>query len=125
MALTACFARKVAIWFEREGAEQVADPVRLRQMNMAIALAASRWNEFALEPDAEQRMNAWLDEVERRAVVRGAEARTEAIRHARGWFRDCVSTQKRPGRNQVTDCYQGNPGTDFSWERPAKKQKSS
>jgi hypothetical protein len=96
MALTACFARKVALWFERDGAEQVADPVRLRQMNMAIALAASRWNEFSLEPDAEQRMNAWLDEVERRAVVRGAEARTEAIRHARGWFRECVGAQKRP-----------------------------
>jgi hypothetical protein len=58
MALTACFARKVALWFERDGAEQVADPVRLRQMNMAIALAASRWNEFSLEPDAEPRMNA-------------------------------------------------------------------
>jgi hypothetical protein len=96
MALTACFARKVALWFERDGAEQVADPVRLRQMNMAIALAASRWNEFSLEPDAEPRMNAWLDEVERRAVVRGAEARTEAIRHARGWFRECVGAQKRP-----------------------------
>lgn len=96
MALTACFGRKVALWFERDGAEKVADPVRLRQMNMAIALAASRWNEFALEPDAEQRMNAWLDEVERRAVVRGAEARSEAIRHARGWFRECVSAQKRP-----------------------------
>jgi hypothetical protein len=41
-------------------------------MNMAIALAASRWNEFAAEPDAGARMSAWLDEVERRAVVRGA-----------------------------------------------------
>ena len=43
MATTACFAKKVALWFEREGVERVADPVRLRQMNMAIALAASRW----------------------------------------------------------------------------------
>jgi hypothetical protein len=100
MALTACFARKVALWFEREGAEQVADPVRLRQMNMAIALAASRWNEFALEPDAEQRMDAWLDEVERRAVVRGAEARTEAIRLAGGWFRDCAGAQKPPRKTK-------------------------
>ena len=69
--------------------EQVADLVRLRQMNMAIALAASRWNEFAAGPEPLERMNAWLDEVERRAVVRGADARAEAIRIARGWFRDC------------------------------------
>jgi hypothetical protein len=93
MAATACFARKVALWFERGGVEQVADPVRLRQMNMAIALAASRWNEFAPEPEAVPRMNAWLDEVERRAVVRGAEARAEAVRLARGWFTDCLSDQ--------------------------------
>ena len=90
VATTACFAKKVALWFEREGTERVADPVRLRQMNMAIALAASRWNEFAVEPDAEHRMSAWLDEVERRAVARRAEARAEAIRLARGWFSDCL-----------------------------------
>jgi hypothetical protein len=90
MAVTACFAKKVALWFERDGAQGVADPVRLRQMNMAIALAASRWHEFALETDAETRMTAWLDEVERRAVVRGADARAEAIRLARGWFTDCL-----------------------------------
>ena len=90
MAASACFARKVALWFEREGLEQVADPVRLRQMNMAIALAASRWNEFAAGPESAKRMNAWLDEVERRAVVRGADARAEAIALARGWFTDCV-----------------------------------
>jgi hypothetical protein len=90
MALTACFAKKVALWFERDGTERVADPVRLRQMNMAIALATSRWNEFAAGPDAVLRMNAWLVEVERRAVVRGADARAEAIRLARTWFADCV-----------------------------------
>jgi hypothetical protein len=90
MEPTACFAKKVALWFEREGLEQVADRMRLRQMNMAIALAASRWNEFAPETDAVARMNAWLDEVERRAVVRGADARAEAVRLARGWFADCV-----------------------------------
>jgi hypothetical protein len=93
MSPTACFGKKVALWFEREGAERVADPVRLRQMNMAIALAASRWNEFAPEPDAVPRMNAWLDEVERRAEVRGAGARAEAVRLARGWFTDCVSSE--------------------------------
>jgi hypothetical protein len=90
MAASPCFARKVALWFEREGAEQVADAVRLRQMNMAIALAASRWNEFACETDAAARMRAWLDEVERRALLRKADARAEAIRLARGWFDDCA-----------------------------------
>jgi hypothetical protein len=35
-------------------------------------------------------MRAWLDEVERRAVVRGADARAEAIRLARTWFDDCL-----------------------------------
>jgi hypothetical protein len=57
---------------------------------MAIALAASRWNEFAVGPDAEHRMNAWLDEVERRAIARRAEPRAEAIRLARDWFSDCL-----------------------------------
>lgn len=90
MAPTACFARKVALWFEREGLEQIPDPVRLRQMNMAIALAASRWNEFAGEPEAVERMNGWLDEVERRAVLRRADARADAIRLARGWFTECL-----------------------------------
>jgi len=32
----------------------------------------------------------WLDEVERRAVVREAHARAEAIRLARTWFADCI-----------------------------------
>jgi hypothetical protein len=90
MAATACFARKVALWFEREGRDLVADPVRLRQMNMAIALAVSRWNEFAADQDAVARMRAWLDEVERRALVRKAEARAEAIKLARSWFDECV-----------------------------------
>ena len=93
MAATACFAKKVALWFERDGAERIADPVRLRQMNMAIALAASRWHEFAPEPDAVPRMNAWLDEVERRAVVRRADARAAAIRLARGWLTNCLSDE--------------------------------
>jgi hypothetical protein len=88
MTPTAGFARNVASWFERDGVAQVADPVRLRQMNMAIALAASKWNEVARESDAVARMDAWLDEVERRAVVRGADARAEAIRLARGWFHE-------------------------------------
>ncbi|MEO8291209.1 MAG: hypothetical protein ABI649_09485 [Gaiellaceae bacterium] len=87
--LTDCFAHRVAAWFEREGREHCPDRAYLRQMNMTIALAASRWNEFAAEPGAAERMRAWLDEVERRATARKASARTEAIRLARDWFEDC------------------------------------
>ena len=82
------FARHVGAWFEREGRETVPDPVYLRQMNMAIALAASRWNEFAAEPDAVERMHTWLDEVERRAKVRRAQARTEAFERVRAWMEE-------------------------------------
>jgi hypothetical protein len=89
--VSACFARRVAAWFERDGLEHSPDRAYLRQMNMAVALAASRWNEFALEPDAAERMRAWLDEVERRATVRKAAARAEAVRLARAWFEDCFS----------------------------------
>jgi hypothetical protein len=89
MSRRECFAACVGRWFERDGAARVSDPTRLRQMNMAIALAASRWHEFASEADAVERMGLWLDEVERRAVVRGADARAEAIRLARGWFDEC------------------------------------
>ena len=55
-------------------------------MNMAVALAASRWNEFAGGPGAEERMRAWLDEVERRAKARGADARVEAVQRVRAWL---------------------------------------
>lgn len=89
-ALSECFAERVAAWFAREGRDQVGDPAYLRQMNMAIALAASRWNEFASEPDAVPRMHAWLDEVRRRAVSRNAQARVEAIDRARAWFDACA-----------------------------------
>jgi hypothetical protein len=58
-------------------------------MNMALALALSRWLEWAAEPDAPARMRSWLDEVERRAVRRGAEARAEAFRLAREWLEGC------------------------------------
>jgi hypothetical protein len=34
-------------------------------------------------------MRSWLDEVERRAVRRGAEARAEAFRLAREWLEGC------------------------------------
>ena len=80
------FARRVGAWFEREGHDTVPDRAYLRQMNMAIALAASRWNEFAAEPDALERMRAWLDEVERRAQERGAKARVDAVAHVRVWL---------------------------------------
>lgn len=88
-ALTACFARRIAAWFEHEGREQVPDRAYLRQMNMAVALAASRWNEFADAAEPVARMGAWLAEVERRAVARNAEARVEAVRQVRAWFDAC------------------------------------
>jgi len=88
--LTECFSARVAAWFAGEGRAAIEDPVYLRQMNMAIALAASRWNEFAGGQDPVGRIGAWLNEVERRAVVRNAGARVEAIHRARGWFEACA-----------------------------------
>lgn len=90
VGVTACFSQRVAAWFAGEGRASVADPVYLRQMNMAIALAASRWNEFAGDPDAALRMRAWLEDVRRRAVERDAHARVEAIDLARAWFNGCA-----------------------------------
>jgi glutathione S-transferase len=90
VGVTACFSRRVGAWFAGEGRASVADPVYLRQMNMAIALAASRWNEFAGDPDAAPRMRDWLDEVRRRALERKAHARVEAIDLARAWFDGCA-----------------------------------
>jgi hypothetical protein len=87
--VTACFSQRVGAWFAGECRASVADPVHLRQMNMAIALAASRWNEFAGDPDAVLRMGDWLVEVRRRAVERKAHARVEAIDRARAWFDAC------------------------------------
>jgi hypothetical protein len=92
-ALTECFSARVAAWFAGDGRAEIEDPAYLRQMNMAIALAASRWNEFAEGQDAVGRMGPWLDEVERRAVVRNASARVDAIRRARGWFEACVAAE--------------------------------
>lgn len=89
-SLTRCFSRKVGSWFEKDGRREVSDPAYLRQMNMAVALAASRWNEFATEDDAIPRMRDWLEEVRRRAVVRNATARAEAIARAREWFEACI-----------------------------------
>ena len=91
--VTACFAARVAAWFEREGRARIADPVYLRQMNMAIALAASRWNEFAAGDDDAARMRAWLGEVHRRAVARNARARAEAFEQARAWFDECCKNR--------------------------------
>jgi hypothetical protein len=59
-------------------------------MNMAVALAASRWNELALNPEPVAEMRAWLDEVRRRAVVRDARARVDAVDLTRAWLDDCV-----------------------------------
>ena len=92
VGLTACFSQRVGAWFAGEGRASVADPVYLRQMNMAIALAASRWNEFAGDPDAVLHMRAWLVEVRRRGVERKAHARVDAIDRARAWFDACAGT---------------------------------
>jgi predicted RNA polymerase sigma factor len=59
-------------------------------MNMAIALAISRWNELAVGRDPVGEMRAWLVEVRRRAVIRDARARVEAVDLARGWFEACL-----------------------------------
>jgi hypothetical protein len=87
--LTRCFEAKVAAWFAGLGRRSVADRADLRQMNMALALALSRWLEWAPEADAPARMRSWLDEVERRAVRRGAGARAGAVRLARNWLDEC------------------------------------
>jgi hypothetical protein len=88
--LTGCFEAKVAAWFGGEGRRSVADRAYLRQLNMTLALALSRWLEWAPDPDAPARMRSWLDEVERRAVRRGAGARAEAVRLARTWLDGCA-----------------------------------
>ena len=90
--VTACFSQRVGAWFAGEGRASVADPVYLRQMNMAIALAASRWHEFAGDPDAVLRMRAWLVEIRRRAFERKAQARVEALDRARAWLDACAGT---------------------------------
>jgi hypothetical protein len=64
-------------------------------MNMTVALAASRWNELALRPEPVAEMRAWLDEVRRRAVIREAGARVEAVDRAREWFEACVREHGR------------------------------
>jgi hypothetical protein len=64
-------------------------------MNMTLALAASRWNELARGQEPVERMRVWLDEVRRRAVVRDARARIEAVDRARAWFDGCVDALRR------------------------------
>jgi hypothetical protein len=86
---TRCFEERIGGWFEGEGRRRVADRAYLRQMNMALALAYSRWIEFADADDAAERMGEWLADVEARAVARRASARAEAIRQARAWFDGC------------------------------------
>jgi hypothetical protein len=88
--LTRCFERKVGAWFAGEGRRTVADRAYLRQMTMALALAASRWLEMAEEDEPVERMRAWLNQVEERAERRRAAARIEAIQRARTWFDECA-----------------------------------
>ena len=87
--ITRCLEAHAAAWFGGEGRRAVADRVRLRQANMAIALAVSRWLELAEGEDGLARMRAWLDEVEGRAVRRDAVARADAFRRVRAWLAGC------------------------------------
>jgi hypothetical protein len=87
--VTRCLEARAAAWFGSEGRRVVADRVRLRQANMAIALAVSRWLELADGEDGLARMRAWLDEVEDRAVRRDAAARADAFRRVRSWLSGC------------------------------------
>jgi hypothetical protein len=86
---TRCLEAQVGAWFSGEGRRTVADRVRLRQMNMAVALAASRWLELVEAGDPLPRMHAWLDDVEDRAARRKATARAEAFRRVRAWLVGC------------------------------------
>ena len=85
-----CFAEKVGAWFAHEGRRRVREYRALRQMNMAVALAASKMNELEGEPELVERMRRWLDETESRAVVRRAGARADAMVEARSWLEACV-----------------------------------
>ncbi len=86
---TRCLEYHIGEWFSGVGRERVEDRKHLRQMNMAVALAYSRWLELD-EADAIPAMRRWLDEVEARAVTRRASARAEAIRQVRRWLDSCV-----------------------------------
>ena len=88
-AITRCLETQTSAWFGGEGRRAVDDRVRLRQMNMAIALAVSRWLELVEAGDALPRMHAWLDDVEERAVRRDAAARADAFRRVRAWLAGC------------------------------------
>jgi hypothetical protein len=87
--ITRCLEAHASAWFGGEGRRIVSDRVRLRQMNMAIALAVSRWLELAEADETLPRMGAWLEEVEDRALRRDAAARAEAFRRVRGWLAGC------------------------------------
>jgi hypothetical protein len=87
---TRCFERHIGEWFGGAGRDQISDRRYLRQMNMALALAYSKWLEIAAEDDAIRQMRDWLAEVERRAVERRASARADAIRQARDWLDACA-----------------------------------
>jgi hypothetical protein len=88
--ITRCLEAQASAWFGGEGRRMVSDRVRLRQTNMAIALAVSRWLELAEGENALLRMRAWLDDVEDRAVRRDATARAEAFRRVRAWLAGCA-----------------------------------
>lgn len=89
------FEEELARWFSRDALEPHPSPIGAdaiayrRQMNMALALAASKWMEFeADEPaTAELRMQEWLGATAARAQARKAAARAEAMRIVSAWLR--------------------------------------
>ena len=86
--MTDAFAAAVGRWFAEDAHRPHprpvgADPVTYRrQMSMALALAASK----RLELGAGDAFRAWVDATERRAEVRGAAARVEAMQLVRRWL---------------------------------------
>jgi hypothetical protein len=85
------FERELGRWFSHEALEPHPDPLGAdpvtyrRQMNMALALAASKWLELGRD---EPRMRAWIARTEARAEARRAAARAEAMRLAARWLDD-------------------------------------
>jgi hypothetical protein len=83
------FEQEVGRWFSGAAFEPHPRPVGAdavtyrRQMNMALALAASKWLELGRD---ERRMRAWIAQTAARAEARGAAARVEAMAAAAAWL---------------------------------------
>ena len=83
------FEAEAGRWFSGEAFEPHPSPAGTdavtyrRQMNMALALAASKWLELGRD---EERMRAWIAQTAARAEARGAAARVEAMAVAASWL---------------------------------------